>query len=112
MSPGVQKTIFVCWSFSISFANTHCFENHFVAFSVECSLTVHVAWRVVWNCSFVFLLLWINSQLFSQCPARYCNCIFCKRNKQSYACILQICESTWLSRWLNCYWNYSRKHEI
>ena len=42
MLPGVRKTIFICSLRSFPFVDTHCTEKHFIAFGVECFLTIHV----------------------------------------------------------------------
>ena len=54
MFPEVRKTNFGCWLLCFSCDNTHCIENHFVASRVEYSLTVHVTYRFMWNCSLCF----------------------------------------------------------
>ena len=78
MFPGVQKTIFGCWLLSLSYDNTHCVENHYIASSVEYSLTVHMA------CVFIAVE---NLTAVFPVPCPLLNMSYVRQTRPVFACV-------------------------
>ena len=85
--------MFHCWILSFSYANTHCIENHYIVSVVEWSLTLQVSSPFLRNCSISFVLRFVMSRLFSQCPVRYSNCCAVLAVKETNVCAFVDCRS-------------------